>query len=171
MIRSLDGKTPNIDPTAFISEFAYVIGDVEIGAGSSVWPGAVIRADAGKITIGKNTCIQDNSVLHGDDDVEIGNNVVIGHKVLCHATRIGNRVLLGNGSTINDGVTIGSDSLIASGTVLPDKQSIPKNSIVMGVPGKIRSVINQKFIDLINHTSDSYAKRAIKYKNEGNLES
>ena len=62
MIRSLDGKTPKIDPTAFISEFAYIIGDVEIGAGSSVWPGAVIRADAGKIAIGKNTCIQDNSV-------------------------------------------------------------------------------------------------------------
>ena len=110
-------KDPNIDPTAFISEFAYIIGDVEIGAGSSVWPGAVIRADAGKIAIGKNTCIQDNSVLHGDADVEIGNYVVIGHKVLCLAAKIGDRVLLGNGSTVNDGVVIGSDSLIASGTV------------------------------------------------------
>ena len=120
MIRSLDGKTPKIDPTAFISEFAYIIGDVEIGAGSSVWPGAVIRADAGKIAIGKNTCIQDNSVLHGDADVEIGNNVVIGHKVLCHAAKIGDRVLLGNGSTVNDGVVIGCDSLIASGILSID---------------------------------------------------
>ena len=171
MIRSLDGKTPKIDPTAFISEFAYIIGDVEIGAGSSVWPGAVIRADAGKIAIGKNTCIQDNSVLHGDADVEIGNNVVIGHKVLCHAAKIGDRVLLGNGSTVNDGVVIGSDSLIASGTVLPDKQSIAAKSIVMGVPGKIRSEIKQKFIDLIKNTSEAYAKRAIRYKKEGDLES
>ena len=70
-----DGKTPKIHPSAFISEFAYIIGDVEIGQGSSVWPGAVIRADAGKISIGENTCIQDNSVLHGDADVKIGENL------------------------------------------------------------------------------------------------
>ena len=68
--------TPKIHPTAFISEFAYVIGDVEIGEGSSVWPGSVVRADMGSIKIGKNTCVQDNSVVHGDDDVVIGDDVV-----------------------------------------------------------------------------------------------
>ena len=72
MIRSLGGKTPSIHPTAFISEAAYIVGDVEIGEGSSIWPGTVIRGDTGKITIGKFTNIQDNSVLHGDDDVIIG---------------------------------------------------------------------------------------------------
>ena len=171
MLYEVNGKSPQIHPESFVHEAAILLGDVKIGEESSIWPGAVIRADAGKIAIGNNTCIQDNSVLHGDADVEIGNNVVIGHKVLCHAAKIGNRVLLGNGSTVNDGVIIGSDSLIASGTVLPDKQSIPAKSIVMGVPGKIRSEINQKFIDLIKNTSEAYAKRAIKYKKEGNLES
>ena len=72
MIRSLDGVSPRVHPDAFVSEAAYVIGDVEIGAGSSVWPGAVVRADNGSITIGANTCVQDNSVVHGDDDVVIG---------------------------------------------------------------------------------------------------
>ena len=82
MIRSLDGKSPKIHPAAFVSEFAYVIGNVEIGEGSSIWPGAVVRADMGKITIGSFTCVQDNSVVHGDADVVIGDRVVIGHQVL-----------------------------------------------------------------------------------------
>ena len=95
MIRSLEGKWPMIHPTAFVSEFAYVVGDVEIGEESSVWPGAVVRADNGKITIGRFTCIQDNSVVHGDDDVVIGDWVAIGHRVLCHARTVGDRVLFG----------------------------------------------------------------------------
>ncbi|MDD9995610.1 MAG: hypothetical protein OXS35_07695 [Dehalococcoidia bacterium] len=84
MIRSINGKTPRVHPGAFVSEFAYVVGDVEIGEGSSVWPGTVIRGDSGTVVIGKNTCIQDNSVVHGDADVEIGDDVVVGHRVLCH---------------------------------------------------------------------------------------
>ena len=62
MIRSLDGVSPRVHPTAFVSEFSYVVGDVEIGEGSSVWPGSVVRGDMGKVTLGRNTCVQDNSV-------------------------------------------------------------------------------------------------------------
>ena len=69
MIRSLGGKTPSIHPTAFISEAAYIVGDVEIGEGSSIWPGTVIRGDTGKITIGKFTNIQDNSTVHVTTDL------------------------------------------------------------------------------------------------------
>ena len=114
MIRSLDGKTPKIDPTAFISEFAYIIGDVEIGAGSSVWPGAVIRADAGKIAIGKNTCKQDNSVLHGDADVRIVDAVTIGHRVMSHAADVGPGSMIVNGAVVKVGVQQGSRCTIGS---------------------------------------------------------
>ena len=69
MLRALDGKTPKVHPTAFVSEFAYVIGDVEIGEGSSIWPGAVVRADMGKIKIGRYTSVQDNCVVHGDAEM------------------------------------------------------------------------------------------------------
>ena len=138
LIRSLDGVGPRVHPTAFVSEAAYVVGDVEIGEGSSVWPGTVIRGDSGRISIGRFTCIQDNSVVHGDDDVVIGDKVVIGHRVLCHARRVGHRVLIGNGATVNDGVTIGEDSLLASGTVVIDKMEIPARSLVVGVPGRVR---------------------------------
>ncbi len=170
MIRSLDGKSPKIHPTAFVSEFAYVVGDVEIGEGSSVWPGTVIRADAGKISIGKNTCIQDNSVVHGDDDVTIGDNVVIGHRVMCHAKTVSNSVLIGNGAVVNDGVEIGEYSLLASGCMVVDNMQIAARSLVMGVPARIRGEIGERHADLIDRTGSHYVERAQRYKSQGGLE-
>ena len=170
MIRSLDGKSPKIHPTAFVSEFAYVVGDVEIGEGSSVWPGTVIRADAGKIAIGKNTCIQDNSVVHGDDDVSIGDNVVIGHRVMCHAKTVGNSVLIGNGAVVNDGVEIGEYSLLASGCMVVDNMQIGPRSLVMGVPARVRGEVQERHAALIDSTGAHYVERAQRYKRQGDLE-
>ena len=171
MIRGLDGVSPRIHPTAFISESAYVIGDVEIGEGSSIWPGVVVRADSGRITIGRHTCVQDNSVVHGDADVVIGDNVVIGHLVMCHAKTVGDRVLIGNGATVNDGVEIGEDSLLASGAMVVDEMKIPARSLVMGIPGRIRGQVDQRHIELIKRTSEIYTQKAERYKRLGNLES
>ena len=95
MIRSFNGKTPRVDPTAFVSEAAYVVGDVEIGPYSSVWPGVVIRGDMGRITIGSHTNIQDNSVVHSDTDATLGDYVTLGHSVVCHAARVEDYALLG----------------------------------------------------------------------------
>lgn len=167
MIRSLDGVSPRIHPTAFVSEAAYVIGDVEIGEGSSVWPGTVIRADMGKITIGKYTCIQDNSVVHGDADVVIGDYVVIGHRVMCHARKVGDRALIGNGATVNDGVEIGEDSLLASGTVVVDNMVIPPRSLVMGIPGRIREEVKERHLAIIERDRNIYIEKAQRYKKQG----
>ena len=101
MIRALDGIEPKVHPDAFVSELAYVVGDVEIGEGASVWPGSVVRGDLGKVTIGAFTCIQDNSVVHGDADVTIGSHVVVAHRVVCHGLTIGDRTLIGNGAVVN----------------------------------------------------------------------
>ena len=170
MIRSLGGKTPSIHPTAFISEAAYIVGDVEIGEGSSIWPGTVIRGDTGKITIGKFTNIQDNSVLHGDDDVIIGDNVTIGHRVMCHGRNIGNRVLIGNGAILNDGVLAGEESVIGSGSMILENMDIPEKSIVVGMPGRIRGSVKDKHVNMIDRIAAGYASKAQKYKAEGNLE-
>ena len=170
MIRSLGGKTPSIHPTAFISEAAYIVGDVEIGEGSSIWPGTVIRGDTGKITIGKFTNIQDNSVLHGDDDVIIGDNVTIGHRVMCHGRNIGNRVLIGNGAILNDGVLVGEESVIGSGSMILENMDIPEKSIVVGMPGRIRGAVKDKHVNMIDRIAAGYASKAQKYKAEGNLE-
>ncbi|MBM3939311.1 MAG: gamma carbonic anhydrase family protein [SAR202 cluster bacterium] len=121
MIRALGGKSPRIDPIAYVSEAAYVIGDVSIGAHPSVWPGAVIRGDHGHIAIGSRTNIQDNSVIHSDADVVIGDHVTIGHRVVCHAVWVGNYVLLGNGCVVNDGVVVGSRAIVAAGAVVLER--------------------------------------------------
>ena len=100
MIKSFRGKTPRIAASAFVSEAAHVIGDVEIGENSSVWPGAVIRGDFGSIRIGRNTQVEDSSVVHADSDMVIGDSVHIGHGAVIHCSRIGNRVLVGMNATI-----------------------------------------------------------------------
>ena len=88
MLLELDGVAPQVDETAFVSAQATLIGDVRVGPRSSVWPGAVIRADSGTITIGSGSNVQDNSVIHADDDATIGDSVTIGHGVVCHGKTI-----------------------------------------------------------------------------------
>ena len=169
MIRSLDGKRPAIHTSAFVSEAAYVIGDVEIGEGSSVWPGVVIRADMGKIKIGRHTCIQDNSVVHGDADVSIGDWVVIGHRVLCHARTVGSGVLIGSGATVNDGVVIGEGSLVASGAMVMENMAIPPRSLVLGIPARVKGTVEDRHVKLIRETGESYVRHAQRYRRQGNL--
>jgi carbonic anhydrase/acetyltransferase-like protein (isoleucine patch superfamily) len=89
MIRNLGDKVPQIHPSVYVSEAAYVAGDVEIGENSSVWPGAVIRGDFGKIVIGKNSHIEDNCVIHTGDTLTIGDNVIVGHGATVHCKKIG----------------------------------------------------------------------------------
>jgi carbonic anhydrase/acetyltransferase-like protein (isoleucine patch superfamily) len=170
LIRTLDGMTPIIHSLAFVSEAAYIVGDVEIGEGSSIWPGTVIRGDSGKVKIGRFTNIQDNSVIHGDADVSIGDNVTVGHRVMCHASRIGNGSLIGNGCIINDGVIVGENSIIGSGAMVVENMDIPARSIVMGLPGRIKGEVGEKHLDLQSKLAEGYRKKAERYKNEGNLE-
>ena len=132
MIRSFNGKTPRIHESAFISETAYIIGDVEIGENSSVWPGAVVRGDLGKITIGKNTVIEDNCIIHSgrpafppNIDVTFGDNVIMGHGAVSNACRVGNNVIIGMNSTLLHDVEIDDYAIIAAGCVVKEKMILP----------------------------------------------
>lgn len=168
MIRSFQGKTPNIDPTAWISEFAYVVGDVEVGAYSSVWPGVIIRGDKIKITLGKYVDIQDNCVLHSNSDAYYGDNVSLGHGVVSHAKRISPNCLIGNGATLNDGVILGEYSIIASGSVVLENQVFPEKSFVKGVPAKAGDLpTSERHHKEIKRISEHYAQNAQLFKSEG----
>ena len=169
MIRTLDGVAPRVHPTAYVSEAAYVIGDVVIGEGASVWPGTVIRGDMGRIVIGKYTCVQDNSVVHCDTDAAIGDNVVIGHRVVCHAKEVGDRTLLGNGAVVNDGVTIGAECVIASGAVVLDDMKIPARSIAVGVPARVRGEVQDRHLKLGEYFNGVYILKAQRYLRNGGL--
>ena len=156
MIESFDGKTPKIANTAFVSAAAHVIGDVEIGDGVIVWPGAVIRGDFGPIRIGKNTFVEDNCVLHagGLEEIKrglltplnIGDNVVIGHGAVVNGKRIGNNVLIGINASILHDVEIDDYCIIAAGAVVLTGTKIPPRSFVTGVPAEIRGEVKEEHL-------------------------
>jgi carbonic anhydrase/acetyltransferase-like protein (isoleucine patch superfamily) len=169
MIRSFNGKMPKIAKSAFISEAAYVIGEVEIGESSSVWPGVVIRGDLASIKIGGNTTIQDNSVLHTEVDVplEIGDNVVIGHSVVLHGLKIGSNTLIGNNATVLDESKIGSFCIIAAGSVVSQGSEIPDNSMVAGVPAKIKRQVSPEQRRRLKEWPQIYTELTKRYKEQG----
>ncbi len=172
MIRSFNGKTPNIAESAFVSEAAYVIGDVEIGENSGIWPGAVVRGDFASIKIGCNTMIEDNCVLHTGVPMEIGDNVLIGHSVVVHGIKIGSNTLIGNNATILDNTEIGSFCVIGASCLVSQGMKIPDNSFVVGVPAKIKGQISpekrQKRPWLQKGTGpQSYAEMLKLYKQQG----
>ena len=153
MIRSIDGKRPKIHPSAFISEAAYIVGDVEIGEGTSVWPGAVIRGDYGKIIIGKNCSIQDNCVLHTDDYLEFGDDVLMTHGAVVHGGLVGNNVLIGLNSVLLEDSHVGNYCLIGACAVVRTGARIPDRSLVVGVPGQVKPLTEGQAKRLENLTA------------------
>jgi carbonic anhydrase/acetyltransferase-like protein (isoleucine patch superfamily) len=166
MIREFNSKSPKIAPSAFVSEAAYIVGDVEIGENSNVWPGAVIRADFGKIKVGHNTSIEDNCVVHGGTDIFIGNNTIIGHGAVIHCHRIGNNVLVGNNATILDGAEVGDFCIIGAGSVVVPATKIQDRSLAVGVPARIKSQLSPQQLDELKLGSDIYTKLAQEYKRQ-----
>ena len=132
-------KNPNFVKSVFIASGAKIIGDVTIKNDSSVWYNSVLRGDINKITIGERSNIQDNSVIHveNDEEVIIGDDVTTGHNCILHGCKIGNAVLIGMGAIIMSGSYIGDGSVIGAGTLVKENTRIPKFSTVVGVPGKV----------------------------------
>lgn len=167
MIRSFNGKSPRLAESAYISEAAYIIGDVEIGENSGVWPGAVIRGDFAGIKIGRNTMIEDNCVLHTGSPMEIGDNVIIGHGVVVHGRKIGNNNLIGNNATILDNSVIGSFCVIGAGCLVSQGMQIPDKSFVVGVPAEIKRQISPEMLQRLQGGSKSYSELLKQYKELG----
>src|SRR5512136_1946200 len=138
MIRAFGDKVPRIAESSFISEAAYVLGDVVIGERCAAFPGAVVRADFGPIRIGDEVLIEDNVVLHGaPSGLDIGNGVTLGHGAVINSRRIGNKVLIGMNATILHDSEIGDRCIIAAGAVVGEGMKVPDGSFVAGVPGRI----------------------------------
>jgi carbonic anhydrase/acetyltransferase-like protein (isoleucine patch superfamily) len=173
MIRTFDGKAPRIAESAFVSEAAYVVGDVEIGEGASIWPGAVIRGDLGKIRIGRNTAVEDNCVIHSGapsaptGDVVIGDRVIIGHGAVLHCRSIGNNVLIGMNTTILHGTEIGNNCVIAAGSLVSQGSKIPDSSLVAGVPGRIQGEPTERQLSWTREGLDDYLQLMEAYRKQG----
>jgi carbonic anhydrase/acetyltransferase-like protein (isoleucine patch superfamily) len=163
-IIELDGKKPRIDPSAFIAPTASIIGDVEIGEGTSIWYGAVIRGDLARIRIGKFNTIQDNSVIHGDGPTTIGDNCVLAHGCCVHGATIGSRSLVSINAIVFDRAVVGEESIIALGAVVLADTKVPPRTVMGGVPAKPLRQATDNDVALIKLGNKGYIDLCRRYK-------
>ena len=158
--------TPELDEDVFISPGSFVIGQVRIGARSSLWFGAVVRGDLDRITIGEETNLQDNVTVHvdGGEPVSIGNRVTVGHNAVLHSCIVEDGVLIGMGSVILNGVLIGRDSLVAAGSLITPGTIIPPRSLVMGSPGKVVRELGDDQLPSVDAMYRRYLNLAADYR-------
>ena|SRR5258706_6950401 len=165
MIRSYQGKRPQVPASAYVDDSAQLIGDVTLGENASVWMCAVLRGDVHSIHIGANSNVQDCSVLHGMRGrypVVVGEWVTIGHSVTLHGCTIGDRCLIGMGAIILNNAQIGEGCIIAAGTLIPENTVVPPRTLWMGVPGKQRKALSEADEEGILR----YAKNYLEYKDQ-----
>jgi carbonic anhydrase/acetyltransferase-like protein (isoleucine patch superfamily) len=174
-IRSHAGLHPTIAADVYIDPDSVVIGDVEKGAGSSVWPMTVIRGDIHRIRIGKRTSVQDGSVLHvthaGPYNPDgfpliIGDDVTIGHKAMLHGCTIGNRILIGMSAVIMDGAVVNDEVIIAAGTLVPPGKVLESGYLYIGNPVRQGRPLTDKELKFFNYTSKRYVDLAAEYLKE-----
>jgi carbonic anhydrase/acetyltransferase-like protein (isoleucine patch superfamily) len=139
-IYALGDRVPQIHEDAYVHPDAVVIGDVRIGADSSIWPGAVLRGDYGTITIGERTSIQDGSVIHATDEYPtvVGDDCVIGHLVHLEGCTIHDRALVGSGSVVLHEAQVHSGATVGAGAVVRNKMEVPANAMALGVPATLK---------------------------------
>jgi carbonic anhydrase/acetyltransferase-like protein (isoleucine patch superfamily) len=166
MIKAFNGKTPKIADSACISESAYIVGDIVIGEDSTVWPGAVIRGDVGRIVIGSNTHVEDNCVVHGGN-TQIGNNVIIGHGAVIHSCTIGNDVLIGMNATILYKAVVESHVVIGAHTLIEKETKVPTGSLVVGTPATIKELTSRSKKWAYRGNTGVYTNLAREYMKNG----
>lgn len=169
MIRSFQGRAPQIAASAYVDPQAVVIGSVVIAEDSSIWPSAVLRGDYHPIRIGARTSIQDGCVLHVQSEeysVTVGDRVTVGHGVILHGCTVESDCLIGMGSILLNGCRIGSGSIVAAGSLVTERMQVPPRSLVMGSPAKIRRPLTEDERAQIALSADHYVEFKNAFKAE-----
>ena len=166
MIYELDGIAPEIHPEAWVAPGAHVMGRVVLGAGASVWFGAALRGDNEPITVGQDTNIQENCVLHTDMGypLVIGAFCTIGHKAMLHGCTIGEGSLIGMGATVLNGAKIGRGCLIGAGALVTEGKEIPDGALVMGAPGKVVRMLDEAARARLLQSAAGYRANAERFR-------
>lgn len=166
MIIAFNGKNPQLEENVFIAPGSQLIGDVHVGSESTIWFNAVLRGDEGSITIGKRCSIQDNSTIHlyEGSPVVVEDEVTVGHNVILHGCKVGKRSIIGMGSTILDNTEIGEECIIGANTLIPSGKKIPPRSLVVGSPGKVVRELNDKDLELIQLSIDTYVQKGYDFR-------
>lgn len=165
-IYQLENLIPSIHESAWVADSARVIGDVELGADSSVWFGVVIRGDTEHITVGRGSNIQDNSVLHADHGIPlvIGENVTVGHQVMLHGCTIGDGSLIGIAAVVLNGARIGKNCLVGAGSLVTEGKEFPDGSMIFGSPAKAVKQLSSQQVDDLKLVAEHYVDNANRYK-------
>ena len=145
-----------------------VFGDVELNENVSIWHGAILRGDTDSITIGKNSNVQDNCVVHCTEGfpVEIGENVSVGHGAVVHGCKLDDNVLIGMNATVLNGAHISKNSIVGAGAVVSEGKEFPENSLILGVPAKAVKELSPEQVEMIQNNADNYVRLSKQYKED-----
>ena len=169
-ILPFEGRLPRIDPSAWIAPTAVVLGDVEIGAGSSVWYHCVLRGDTNFIRIGARTNVQDGSILHVNRmtfPCILGDDVTIGHAAIIHACTVEDGAFIGMGATVLDGAVVEAGAVLAAGALLPPGQRIGRNELWVGSPARLQRVLGDEERAGFAATTAHYVELAQRHRASG----
>nr|WP_156608834.1 gamma carbonic anhydrase family protein [Auraticoccus cholistanensis] len=157
-----------MDPSAWVAPGAELVGRIRLAAGSSVWYGAVLRADGADLVVGPRSNVQDGCVVHADlgAGVALGEHVTVGHRAVLHNCTVGDRVLVGMGAVVLNRARIGSDVIIGAGAVVAEDVEVPSGSLVLGVPGRVRRELTDEERARVLDNARSYVELARRHAAE-----
>ncbi len=164
------GITPRLHPTVLVMEGSRVIGDVEIGEGSSIWPGAVVRGDVYHVRIGARTNLQDGVVVHVTTDTHatlIGDDVTVGHRAVLHGCTVKERCLIGIGAIVLDGAVVGPDAMIGAGALVTPGTVVPPGTLALGAPARVKRKLSDEEKAGLRESAAHYVELAARYRAEG----
>ncbi len=167
MIRPFGGKSPQVHESAWVEPSAQIIGEVELQAHTSVWCGAVMRGDVGRLVLGEGSNLQDGCVVHctgGRNQTIVGRECTIGHRAILHGCTLGDRVLVGMGAIVMDDVQVGEETIIAAGSLLPPGASYPPRSLVLGSPARVRRPLSEEEVASLARSAAHYRELAARHR-------
>ena len=161
-------RVATVDGECFVAPSAAVIGRVSLGRDASVWFGAVLRGDTNDIRIGERSNVQDNAVIHVDDDAPatVGNDVTIGHGATVHGCAIGDRTLIGIGAVILSHAVIGSDSIVGAGALITERKRFPDRSLIIGAPARRLRELTDAEVAMLRESAAHYVALGRRYRHE-----
>ncbi len=168
MLYSFRGKSPRIDPTAFISGSAELIGDVTVGPRCYIGPGAVIRGDAAEIILEEEVAVEDGVIIHAGDRCVLSKRVTVGHGAIIHASFLGPEVSIGMGAILSLDCVVGEGSVVAEAALVPQGKTVPPQTLVAGIPAKPLRPLTQADRDSWQATKDWYVRLTAEYLDPGN---
>lgn len=167
-IYQLGDDAPDIDPSAYVADAAVLIGKVTLQANASVWSGVTIRGDNERITIGANSNVQENCVMHTDMGfpLDVGADVTIGHQAMLHGCTIGAGSLIGIQAIVLNGARIGKGCLVGAGALVTEGKEFPDHSLIIGAPAKVARTLTPEEVERLKHSAESYAARGLRFKTD-----